>query len=40
MVVNEGNDKRLYTQEYDYTDAKQELTLFFTDGVLMLSGEY
>jgi len=29
-----------YKQKYDYTTAKSELTLFFIDGVLMLSGEY
>jgi len=40
MEVTDGNDKILYTQNYEYTDAKKELNLFYTDGVLLLSGEY
>jgi len=40
MIIDDGNGKILYTQNYDYTDAKRELKLFFTDNVLMLSSEY
>jgi len=40
MVITDGNDKTLYEQDYLYTDAKRSLNLFYTDNVLMLSGEY
>ncbi len=40
MVLTDGNDNVLYTQKYEYTEAKQELTLFFTNGVLLLNSEY
>ena len=40
MIITDGNNKVLYTQNYDYTDAKRNLTLFFCNNVLMLSGEY
>lgn len=40
MVVTDGNEKVLYTQKYDYTDAKRNITLYFTDNVLLLEGEY
>lgn len=40
MVVTDGNRKKLYTQKYGFTDAKKQLNLFYTNGVLMLSGEY
>jgi len=40
MVITDGNEKTLYTQEYGYTDAKRELNLFFTDKVMMLNSEY
>lgn len=40
MIVSDGNEKILYTQNYKYTDAKRELTLYLTDKVLMLNGEY
>ena len=40
MLVTDGNKKTLYTQDYEYTTAKTELKLFFTDNVLMLTGEY
>ena len=40
-TIDDGNGKILYTQEYDYTNAKvKELTLYYTDNVLMLCGEY
>lgn len=41
-IVNfeDGNDKKLYSQTYGYTDAKTDLILFYTNGVLMLASEY
>lgn len=37
----DGNDNVLYTQKYAYTDAPDlEQTLFCTNNVLMLAGEY
>ncbi len=40
MIIEDGNEKTLYEQKYKWTNAKKELTLFWTDGVLMLSSEY
>ena len=40
MIVTDGNDKVLYTQEYGYSDAQKELDLFYTNKVLLLSREY
>jgi hypothetical protein len=50
MVITDGDENVLYTQDYDYTSAKKELQLFYQSGgemdsgkvyhVLMLSGEY
>ena len=40
MVITDGNDKKLYSQEYEFTDAQKELKLFWTGNVLMLSNEY
>ena len=40
MIITDGNEKILYKQHYEYTDAKKELMLFYTDGVLMLDKEY
>jgi hypothetical protein len=40
MEITDGNEKILYTQNYNYTDAKRELNLFYTNSVLLLSGEY
>jgi hypothetical protein len=40
MKVTDGNDNKLYEQDYDYTDAKRELKLFYTNNVLMLAREY
>ena len=39
-TIEDGNGKVLYTQGYEYTDAKRELDLYYTNNVLMLSGEY
>ena len=40
MLITDGNEKILYTQKYPHTNAEREIKLFFTNGVLMLSGEY
>lgn len=40
LIITDGNENILYKQDYEYTDAKRDLNLFFTDSVLMLSGEY
>jgi len=40
ILIDDGNYNVLYKQHYSFTDAKKELTLFFTDNVLMLAGEY
>jgi hypothetical protein len=40
MIITDGNERELYVQKYSYTDAKQELHLFFVGGVVMLTGEY
>lgn len=40
VTMTDGNEKILYTQKYDYTNAKTDLTLYYQNGVLLLSGEY
>jgi len=40
MVITDGNKKVLYTQKYEYTSAQEELTLYYQNEVLFLSGEY
>lgn len=40
MRITDGNENTLHSQSYEYTDAKVELTLYYTDGVLLLEGEY
>ena len=40
MIITDGDEKILYKQNYDYTDAKRELKLYYNQGVLMLAGEY
>ena len=40
LTIEDGNYNKLYQQHYCITDAKRELTLFYTDGVLMLNSEY
>jgi len=39
-TIEDGNGMVFYTQKYEYTDAKKDLTLFCCDNVLMLSSEY
>ena len=40
MIITDGNEKVLYRQKYEYTDAKKEFLMYYIDGVLLLSGEY
>lgn len=40
MLVTDGNENELYKQKYEYTNAQKDLTLYLTDGVLLLSQEY
>jgi hypothetical protein len=40
IEITDGNDRVLYTQKLEYTDAKRELSLYFTDNILMLAREY
>jgi hypothetical protein len=40
VTIEDGNNKIFHEQKYEYTNAKKELVLFLTDGVLMLSNEY
>ena len=40
MVITDGNDKTLYEQKYGWTDAKVNVEMFCTNGVLMLTTEY
>lgn len=40
ITYEDGNENVLYEQKYDFTDAKKDLTLFYTNGVLMLCSEY
>ena len=40
MRITDGNDYCLYEQHYGYTTARRTIKLFFTNNVLMLTGEY
>jgi len=42
MTYDDGNGNVLYKQSYAYTDLEdgEVLKMFYTDGVLMLQGEY
>ena len=40
MVITDGDGHIMYRQHYKYTDAKRDLTLYYTGKVIMLSGEY
>ena len=40
ITYGDGNNKILFKQEYNYTDALVDLTLFYTNNVLMLASEY
>ena len=41
IQYTDGNDTKLYKQDYEYADLEDiELKFFFVDNVLMLSNEY
>jgi hypothetical protein len=40
VSYTDGNDKVLYRQSYEVTDARKEFTMYYTGGVLMLAQEY
>jgi len=40
VTYTDGNKKVLAKQHYEYTDAKKEVKMYFTNGVLMLPSEY
>lgn len=40
MVYENGDGKVLFTQKYESTSARREFTMYYTDGILLLSGEY
>lgn len=40
MIITDGNDNELYSQEYTFTDAKRDLKLYCCDGVMMVPSEY
>jgi Family of unknown function (DUF6876) len=40
LVMDDGNNNPLYHQEYQATDAKVNLKLYFADNVMMLASEY
>ena len=40
MVYENGDEKVLFTQKYGFTSARREFIMYYTDGILLLSGEY
>lgn len=40
ITYDDGNGKILHKQMYEWTNARKEFTMFYTGGVLLLSGEY
>jgi len=40
MTIEDGRGRVLYKQHYEYTDAKRDLDLFYSGGVLCLPSEY
>ena len=40
MIIKDEQNRVLYKQHYEWTDAKRNLKLFYVDGVIMLSSEY
>jgi hypothetical protein len=44
LTIDDGGKgtepKVMYSQHYEYTDAKRDLKLYFADNVLMLASEY
>lgn len=40
VEYTDGNTNVLYSQKYEYTDARKNIKMYFTDNVLMLANEY
>lgn len=40
LVYYDSNNNVLYTQKYGITNARREFIMYYTEGVLLLSGEY
>jgi len=40
LIITDGNNNTLYSQHYEFTDAKRDLTLYFENGVLLLNSEH
>lgn len=40
IVHDDSNVNVLDTQKYEWTNVKREFTMYYADGVFMLSGEY
>lgn len=40
MLITDGDDKKLYEQHYEYTNAKRNVEIYCYDGVVLLAGEY
>jgi hypothetical protein len=42
LICEDGNDKEIARQEIEYTDfpLSEGITLYFTDGILLLASEY
>ena len=40
MVIDDGNGRVLHRRHYKVTDAKRDVSLFWENGVLLLSGEH
>ncbi len=40
MVISDGNDNELHSQEYTFTDAKRDVTLWCENGVMILPSEH
>ncbi len=40
MIIKDGNNHVLHRQHYTYTDAKRDLKLYCSNGVMMVPSEY
>lgn len=40
LTIDDGDNRLLYSQHYNYTDAEKNIKLYFQNGVLMLPSEY
>ena len=40
IEYSDGNNNKVHEQKYEWTNAKKNLKLYYSNGVLMLPGEY